>query len=114
MSSTPTAVIASASHVAHDLCACGNPLALTLPVGGAHADTIRSLVETYFRPQDCAPYGGYHLHFNTVSASRLRAAQADPLNHAELLVRVSGFSAPFVTMDARWQEALIERAEQGP
>lgn len=114
VSSTPTAVIASASHVAHDLCACGNPLALTLPVGGAHADTIRSLVETYFRPQDCAPYGGYHLHFNTVSASRLRAAQADPLNHAELLVRVSGFSAPFVTMDARWQEALIERAEQGP
>jgi len=113
VTSTPTAVIATATHVPHELCGCGNPLALTLPVGDARPETIRALIEAYFNPPAGAAHGGQHLHFNTVSASRLRAAQQDPLNHADLLVRVSGFSAPFVRMDACWQEALIERAERG-
>ncbi len=113
VATTPTAVLASAAHVAHELCGCGNPLALTLPLGRANPDTIRALVETYFSPQDAAPHGGFHVHFNAASAARLREAQRDPDNHADLLVRVSGFSAPFVRMDMRWQEALIERAERG-
>lgn len=29
------------------------------------------------------------------------------------MIRVSGFSARFVRMDRRWQDALIERTENG-
>lgn len=108
---TPTTVLRSASHVAHELCACGTPLAITLNAadlrGEAGAERIRHLVTTYF------DLGGLHVHFNVTSAERLRRAQSDPVSHADLMVRVSGFSARFVTMDRRWQDALIERAERG-
>ncbi|MBD3177997.1 MAG: hypothetical protein GF320_22715 [Armatimonadia bacterium] len=108
--STPTTVLRSASHVVHELCGCGNPLALTLSdsdLRGGGAELIRNLVAAYFE------LGGFHVHFNVTSAERLREAKADPQAHADLLVRVSGFSARFVTMDNRWQDALIERAENG-
>lgn len=107
----PTAVLASAAQVAHGLAACGNPLALSLArrdlSGAAGVARIRALVETYFA------LGGSHLHCNAVDAATLREAQATPAQHASLTVRVSGYSARFVTVDARWQDALIERAEQG-
>ncbi|MHB9026334.1 MAG: glycine radical domain-containing protein [Armatimonadota bacterium] len=60
----------------------------------------------------CTPRGS-HLHFNIMDAAGLRRAQANPQNHAALTVRVSGYSARFVTVDKRWQDALIERAERG-
>jgi formate C-acetyltransferase len=108
---TATTVLQSASHVAHDLCACGTPLAVTLNAadlkGDPGAERIRQLIATYF------DLGGFHVHFNVTSAETLREAQADPIGHADLMVRVSGFSARFVAMDQRWQDALIERAEQG-
>lgn len=106
-----TSVLRSAAHVAHDRCACGNPLALALQrsdlAGPSGARLIRDLVQTYFA------LGGQHLHFNVISAEDLRAAQADPEQWASLTVRVSGYSARFVTVDPRWQEALIQRAEEG-
>jgi hypothetical protein len=46
-------------------------------------------------------------------AEELRDAQADPAAHADLIVRVSGYSARFITVDKHWQDALIARAEQG-
>ena len=111
VSTTPTSILRSAAHVRHDLCACGNPLALTLNSSDLKREDapelIRQLVETYF------DMGGFHVHFNVTSPEQLRRAQSDPVAHADLMVRVSGFSAPFVLMDERWQDALIERAEQG-
>lgn len=107
----PTAVMASAAHAAHALCACGNPLAITLQrsdvQGPEGIALIRSLVEGYFAR------GGFHVHFNVASADDLRRAKADPENHRNLTVRVSGYSARFVTVDPKWQDALIERAERG-
>lgn len=109
--SNPTAVMRSASHVAHRLCACGNPLAITLPQPPPPpeqgAQVIRDLVDTYFG------LGGMHAHFNTPSLADLRDAVERPQHHQDLMIRVSGFSARFVRMDRRWQEALIERAERG-
>jgi formate C-acetyltransferase len=108
---TPTTVLRSAAHVAHRLCGCGNPLALTLNTmdlrGEGGALRVRELVTAYF------DLGGFHVHFNLAEADVLRQAQADPASHADLTVRVSGFSAQFVAMDPQWQDALIERAEHG-
>jgi len=68
---------------------------------------IRDLVQGYFA------LGGSHVHFNVASADDLRRAKADPERHRDLTVRVSGYSAHFVAIDPRWQDALIERAERG-
>ena len=111
VATTPTAVMASASHVAHDRCACGNPLAITLQrsdVGdGAGVERIRSLVQAYFAA------GGFHVHFNVMSADELREAKANPSAHESLIVRISGYSARFTTLREEIQDALIERAERG-
>ena len=108
---TPTEVMSSSSHVAHRLAACGNPLAITLQPsdvqGERGAALIRHLVESYFA------LGGFHVHFNVADPEMLRQAQADPENHANLTVRVSGYSARFVTVERQWQDALIQRAEKG-
>ncbi|MEI6504078.1 MAG: pyruvate formate lyase family protein, partial [Armatimonadota bacterium] len=103
-----TAALRSAAHVAHRLCGCGNPLALSLPhpplPPEEGARVIAELVDTYFE------LGGCHVHFNTPSSAELREAQAHPEQHEDLMIRVSGFSARFVRMDEQWQNALIERA----
>jgi formate C-acetyltransferase len=108
---TPTALLASAAHAAHELAACGAPLALTLQrddVAGPDGwRTVQALVAGYFAR------GGMHLHVNLASADDLRRAQSDPRRAPDLTVRVSGYSARFVTVDRRWQDALIERAERG-
>ena len=105
-----TSLLRSASHVAHQLCACGDPLALTLQPadlsGPRGAQLIQDLVETYFN------LGGLHLHFNVATARQMREAQAHPERWANLTVRVSGYSARFLTVDRRWQDVLIARAEQ--
>ncbi|OGV64654.1 MAG: hypothetical protein A3K19_29980 [Lentisphaerae bacterium RIFOXYB12_FULL_65_16] len=108
---TPTSVLASAALAANDRCACGNPLLVSFNRNDIHGDAgrarLRQTIETYFR------LGGFHVHFNLVDADQLRAAKANPQEHADLLVRISGLSAQFVTLDERLQNGLIERTEQG-
>lgn len=64
------------------------------------------LVETYFRA------GGLHLQLNHVSREELLAARRDPEAYRNLRVRVSGFSACFVTLEEGIQENVIERTVQ--
>jgi formate C-acetyltransferase len=107
----PTAVLASAQHVAHRLCACGNPLELNLPTSDIHGERgmqrLSALITAYFRA------GGCHLHVNTVSADEMREAQVNPEQHQNLQVRISGFSAEFVTLGQDLQDVMIGRAEHG-
>ncbi len=108
---TPTAALASASHVAHALCACGNPLAIALPAKDADGETgaerLKALVLGYFEQ------GGFHVHFNLQSEQELHQAKADPASYADLTIRISGLSAKFVTLPEPLQDALIERAGKG-
>lgn len=108
---TPTSVLRSCAAVRHDRYGCGNPLMLAVNVEDVRGDTglehLRELVETYFH------LGGFHIHFNIVSADELREAQNAPDEHADLLVRISGLSAQFVTLDERLQNGIIERTERG-
>ena len=43
----------------------------------------------------------------------LRRARERPEEHADLMVRVAGYSARFVDIDAIEQEELIRRTSQG-
>ena len=73
--------------------------------GKEGARKLLSLIKTYY------DLGGYHVQFNCVSAKTLKAAQLHPEEYKELIVRVAGFSAYFVTLDRDVQEEIIKRTE---
>jgi formate C-acetyltransferase len=104
-------ILNSAAKVCHDRCGCGNPLTISFNRGDIQGEEgrqrLRQVIETYFR------LGGFHLQINVVDANQLRAAKAAPGEHLELTVRISGFSAHFVSLGERWQDAIIERTERG-
>ena len=66
---------------------------------------LLSLIKTYM------DMGGSHVQFNCVSRETLEKAQRDPDAHKDLVVRVAGFSAFFVQLDAGVQDEIIKRTE---
>ena len=53
--------------------------------------------------------GMHLLQPNCTSVEELRDAQAHPERHQNLIVKVCGFSARFVSLSKRWQEEVIAR-----
>ena len=53
--------------------------------------------------------GGFFMQLDTVSRETLIDAKEHPENYKNLSVRVSGWSARFVTMSREWQDMIIER-----
>jgi formate C-acetyltransferase len=52
---------------------------------------------------------GWHVQFNTVSTETLLDAQEHPEKYRDLVVRVAGYSALFVTLDKATQDDIIRR-----
>ncbi len=78
-----------------------HPTLFSSPEGVQH---LSDLIETYFR------LGGQHLQVNIVNPETLRAAQRDAEQFRDLVVRVTGYSAYFVTLDRQSQDLLIAAA----
>ena len=53
----------------------------------------------------------WHLQFNIVNRRTLEAAQRDPSNYRNLLVRIAGYSAYFCDLSPDLQHDIIERTE---
>jgi len=53
------------------------------------------------------------MQMNVVTSEMLKDAQAHPEHYRNLLVRISGYNAYFVTLNPDMQQELIERAEYG-
>ena len=70
-------------------------------------DHVYSYVKTY------CDLGGMQMQFNVVSSDTLRDAMARPGEYRDLMVRISGYNAYFVTLNRDLQLELIERAEVG-
>lgn len=108
----PTAVLRSLSQIDQTKIGYGNSLNLRLPVGifdsAPGVDSVANLVRAYFR------MGGFHVQFNAVDAATLRAAQRDPAAYADLIVRVSGYSAYFARLGKQIQDDIIARSELSP
>jgi formate C-acetyltransferase len=51
----------------------------------------------------------WHVQFNTVSTEALLEAQEHPEKYRDLVVRVAGYSALFVTLDKVTQDDIIRR-----
>jgi formate C-acetyltransferase len=66
---------------------------------------LAQLVRGYFHMD------GHHVQFNVVRAETLRAAQADPDAHRDLIVRVAGYSDYFCDISRELQEEIISRTE---
>jgi len=64
-----------------------------------------SYVKTYFS------LGGMQMQMNAVTSAMLQDAMAHPESYRNLIVRISGYNAYFVTLNSDMQRELIERAE---
>ena len=66
---------------------------------------LAALVRSYF------DLDGMQVQFNVVSTETLRDAQKHPEKYQDLLIRVAGYSAYFVTIDPSLQEDIIGRTQ---
>lgn len=57
--------------------------------------------------------GCHFMQLDVVDAQMLKKAQEDPDNYGNLVVRVSGWSSRFRTLEKQWQQLVIERTEAG-
>ena len=57
--------------------------------------------------------GGQHMQINLISREMLLDAQLHPDQHSDLMVRVAGYSAPFVSLWQDLQAEVISRTEHG-
>jgi len=105
----PTAAIKSVANLEHINLAQGtifnmkmHPAALETKAGLAK---WANLVRTYF------DLGGWEIQFNVVKPETLRAAQENPEEYRNLVVRVVGYSAFFVELSKMVQDDIISRTE---
>ena len=68
-------------------------------------DNVAHLIRSYFK------MGGHHIQFNVVSANTLRAAQNDPVQYHNLIVRVAGYSDYYINLGKDLQDEIIKRTE---
>ncbi len=106
----PTAVIRSLC--AMDLVRLPNGTALELKVLPTSVEGETGLAALVALLRSFVALGGFFMQVDVVSSELLRAAQAHPEQYANLAVRVSGWSARFVTLTAEWQAMIIQRTEQ--
>jgi len=66
-------------------------------------DKIRAVLNVYFNN------GGQELQINSIDTEMLRAAQKNPGQYRDLVVRFAGFSEFFVNLTPEMQEEIIAR-----
>jgi len=104
----PTAVIKSVSKIDHIKTGgtlLNQKFAPEFFDGPESIAKVGQLVRTYFK------LDGHHIQFNVVSVATLRDAQRHPENHADLIVRVAGYSDYFNDLTPELQEEIIGRTE---
>jgi len=68
-------------------------------------DKFVQLIRTYFK------LDGHHIQFNVVDGATLRAAQENPEQYRNLIVRVAGYSDYFCDLGTVLQDEIIARTE---
>ncbi|MBN1342071.1 MAG: hypothetical protein JXQ73_05290 [Phycisphaerae bacterium] len=72
-----------------------------------HIEKLAAFLRAY------ASEGGTALQINVIDAETLRQAQANPAEYRNLLVRVTGYNAYFVTLGKEIQDEIIARVSHG-
>jgi formate C-acetyltransferase len=107
----PTAVLNSALKICQLQPSEGAALGVRFHPSALRGDTgtqnLMAFTKTFMKK------GGLSLQFNVVDSKTLRTAQQYPERYQNLIVRVWGFSAYFVTLTKQYQEDVIARTEHG-
>lgn len=105
----PTALLNSVATIPNIMYAGGQLLNVKFnPSSFANDNGIRnflSLIRTYFLKK------GFQIQVNVVDRETLKEAQQQPEKYRDLMVRVAGYSAYFVTLNKQLQEDIINRTE---
>lgn len=105
----PTAVVHSVTKPDYTLAACGTVLNQKFSPETLEDDEKRAkmlaLIRIYFKK------GGQEIQINSVSRKILIDAMENPQNYRNLVIRVSGFSAFFVSLDREVQLDILNRTE---
>jgi pyruvate formate-lyase/glycerol dehydratase family glycyl radical enzyme len=104
----PTAVLKSAAKMDHARTGgtlLNQKFTPRLLADDAGLDGLVQMVRSYFR------LDGHHIQFNVVDADTLRAAQAQPGQYRDLIVRVAGYSDYFCDLGQTLQDEIIARTE---
>ena len=104
----PTAVLTSAAkrdHVRTGGTLLNQKFTPQLLKDDEDLDKFVQLIRTYFR------LDGHHVQFNVVDGTTLRAAQENPEQYRNLIVRVAGYSDYFCDLGKALQDEIISRTE---
>ena len=105
----PTAVIRSVAKLPNYKVAAGQLLNMRFaPATLAGEENLEKFVGFLRASQRM---GIYHNQFNVIDSKTLRAAQKHPEQYTDLIVRVAGYCAQFVSLMPETQEAVIARTE---
>jgi pyruvate formate-lyase/glycerol dehydratase family glycyl radical enzyme len=105
----PTALVHSISKLPYACCPGGNVINVKMHPSALREEAGLSALASLIRT--CFDLGGVQLQFNTVDREVLQKAMAEPEHYRDLVVRVSGFSAHFVTLDRAVQEDILRRTQ---
>ena len=105
----PTAVINSVSKLPNDKVAAGQLLNMRFAPGALAGEENLDKFVAFLKVSVLK--GIYHNQFNVLSSETLRKAQKDPENYKDLIVRVAGYCAQFISLMPEAQEAIIARTE---
>lgn len=107
--SGPTAACNSVAKLDHFIASNGtlfnqkfHPSALK---GDNGLTNVSALIRSYFDQK------GFHVQFNVIDKEILLAAQKNPEKYQDLIVRVAGYSAQFISLDKSIQNDIIARTE---
>ena len=106
----PTAVLRSVSKFDHVKDFRSNLLNQRLNPGQFRGEKGFDLWSNYMK--SWSDLGINHVQFNMVDNETLIAAQKEPEDYPELLVRVAGYSAHFVELNRKTQDSMIARTVQ--
>ncbi|MFW9781287.1 MAG: trans-4-hydroxy-L-proline dehydratase [Candidatus Heimdallarchaeota archaeon] len=68
-------------------------------------ENVAHLIRAYFN------MNGHHIQFNVVTAEMLKAAQNNPEQYKDLIVRVAGYSDYYINLGKNLQDEIIKRTE---
>jgi formate C-acetyltransferase len=109
-SSGPTAAINSVSKLDHFIASNGTLLNQKFHPSAVQGDNglkhLAALVRSYFDQK------GMHIQFNVIDKETLVSAQTNPDQFRDLVIRVAGYSAQFISLDKAIQDDIIMRTEQ--
>ncbi|MCG8633885.1 MAG: hypothetical protein MI863_08660 [Desulfobacterales bacterium] len=104
---SPTAAMKSTARINHDRHSGGTLLNIKLSPESLRTrgdlNKLAGLIRGYFE------LDAFHVQFNVFDRKTLLAAQETPEDYRNLLVRVAGYSARFVTLSREVQDAILQR-----